>query len=91
MSWRLGVRTTTALAAAVLLAVGATAAGAQPAGSDKSAIYLYQGADRDARLAEKARAEGTLTLYTSMATTESVRSRKRSRRNTASRCSSGGR
>ena len=50
MSWRLGVRTTTALAAAVLLAVGATAAGAQPAGSDKSAIYLYQGADRDARL-----------------------------------------
>jgi iron(III) transport system substrate-binding protein len=69
MSWRL--RTITALAAAVLVAIGATVAGAQPAGSDKSAIYLYQGPDRDARLAEKARAEGTLTLYTSMATTES--------------------
>ena len=35
------------------------------------AIYTYQGADREQRLLEKARAEGTLTLYTSMATTES--------------------
>ena len=33
---------------------------------------LYKGADREQRLAEKARAEGTLTLYTSMATTESA-------------------
>jgi iron(III) transport system substrate-binding protein len=60
-----------ALAAALLPAIG-SAAGAQTAVSDRTAIYLHQGADRDQRLAEKARAEGTLTLYTSMATTESA-------------------
>ena len=42
----------------------------RPADRGSAAIYLYQGADREPRLAEKARAEGTLTLYTSMATTE---------------------
>jgi iron(III) transport system substrate-binding protein len=46
-------------------------AGAQTAGSDSSTIYLYNGADREQRLVAKAREEGTLTLYTSMATTES--------------------
>src|SRR6266508_3519695 len=71
MLWRLGVWTQSALPATLLLALCATAAGAQTAGADKSAIYLYQGADRGQRLIEKARAEGTLTLYTSMATTES--------------------
>src|SRR5262245_15510823 len=64
----LGVWMHAVLPAALLLMLG-SAAGAQT--SDKSAIFLYQGADRDQRLAEKARAEGTLTLYTSMATTES--------------------
>ena len=49
----------------------ATSATAQTAGADNAAIYTYQGADRDTRLVEKARGEGTLTLYTSMATTES--------------------
>ncbi len=44
---------------------------AQAAGSDSPSIYLYHGADREQRLATKAREEGTLTLYTSMATTES--------------------
>ena len=44
---------------------------AQTAGADNSAIYLYKGADRDQRLIAKAREEGTLTFYTSMATTES--------------------
>src|SRR5215510_8270799 len=39
--------------------------------TDTSAIYMYQGADRGERLIAKAREEGTLTLYTSMATTES--------------------
>ncbi|MCC6779343.1 MAG: extracellular solute-binding protein [Hyphomicrobiales bacterium] len=34
-------------------------------------IYLYKGADREQRLVAKAREEGTLTFYTSMATTES--------------------
>src|SRR5262245_29850945 len=48
----------------------ATTAAARP-GADNSAIYAYKGADRLERLAAKAREEGTLTLYTSMATTES--------------------
>jgi len=34
-------------------------------------VYRYRGADRDARLAEKAKREGTLVLYTSLAPTES--------------------
>jgi iron(III) transport system substrate-binding protein len=50
------------------IACCATRAGAQTAAPD---IYLYKGADRAERLAAKARAEGTLTLYTSLATTES--------------------
>jgi iron(III) transport system substrate-binding protein len=45
--------------------------GASAQGADPSAIYLYQGADRAERLAAKAREEGTVMLYTSMATTES--------------------
>ncbi|MFL6800094.1 MAG: ABC transporter substrate-binding protein [Xanthobacteraceae bacterium] len=40
-------------------------------GADPATVYLYKGADRAERLAAKAREEGTLTLYTSMATTES--------------------
>ena len=39
--------------------------------ADNSSLYLYEGADRLERLTAKARQEGTLTLYTSMATTES--------------------
>src|SRR5438874_1396317 len=46
-----------------------TSARAQTA--DNSAIYLYEGPDRLERLAARARQEGALTLYTSMATTES--------------------
>src|SRR4029077_13752171 len=49
----------------------ATIARAQPAAADNAAIYTYKGTDRLDRLAAKAREEGTLTLYTSMATTES--------------------
>jgi iron(III) transport system substrate-binding protein len=45
-----------------------TGAAAQTAAPD---IYRYQGADRAERLAAEARKEGTLTFYTSMATTES--------------------
>jgi iron(III) transport system substrate-binding protein len=37
-----------------------------------AAIYLYEGGDRSARLAKAAREEGTLVLYTSLATSESV-------------------
>jgi iron(III) transport system substrate-binding protein len=53
------------------LSVVAPSAGAQPQASDPAAIYLYDGADRQQRLVSRAREEGTLTLYTSMATTES--------------------
>ena len=44
---------------------------AQGASSDAPSIYSYTGADREQKLLRKAREEGTLTLYTSMATTES--------------------
>ncbi len=37
-----------------------------------AAVYLYEGGDRAQRLAERARQEGTLVLYTSLATSESV-------------------
>jgi iron(III) transport system substrate-binding protein len=36
------------------------------------AVYLYEGADRAERLAEQARQEGALVVYTSLATSESV-------------------
>src|SRR5438067_602554 len=58
-----------ACCAAVVLCTTPTRA--QPGAADNSAIYLYDGADRMERLAAKARQEGTLALYTSMATTES--------------------
>src|SRR5262249_59940998 len=59
------------VALCITLAFGITRARAQTAGADTSAIYMYQGADRGERLIAKAREEGTLTFYTSMATTES--------------------
>jgi iron(III) transport system substrate-binding protein len=59
------------IAVCIIAAVGATHGHAQPASGDNSAIYLYAGADREQRLIAKAREEGTLTLYTSIATTES--------------------
>jgi iron(III) transport system substrate-binding protein len=59
------------VACCIIVAVGVTAGRAQTAGADNSAIYSYAGADREQRLIAKAREEGTLTVYTSMATTES--------------------
>src|SRR5262249_17861953 len=58
-------------AALCVVGMAALAGGARAQTADSSAIYLYKGADRAERLAAKARAEGTLTLYTSLATTES--------------------
>src|SRR5215475_7343703 len=69
VSRMVGFCVTVALCMSVAIAV--TAARAQTARADNSAIYLYQGADRSERLIAKAREEGTLTIYTSMATTES--------------------
>ena len=52
----------------ILLAMPAVFAQA-PAGNDQ--IFLYRGADRDARLVERAKREGSVVLYTSLAPTES--------------------
>jgi iron(III) transport system substrate-binding protein len=70
MSRRVGCRLLPLILAAVL---GSTAAPAQAPQADAAAVYLDRGAERDQRLVEKAKQEGTLTLYTSMATTESNR------------------
>jgi iron(III) transport system substrate-binding protein len=50
----------------------AAVAGAQTPAGKNDALYLYSGADRHQRLVENARREGSLTFYTSMATTESL-------------------
>jgi iron(III) transport system substrate-binding protein len=52
-------------------AMSAPAAGAGAAGPN-DAMYMYRGADRDQKLVEQAKKEGTLTLYTSLATNESM-------------------
>jgi iron(III) transport system substrate-binding protein len=56
------------LSALVLAASGAAALAQSP----QAAVYLYEGGDRSERLAQAARKEGTLVLYTSLATSESV-------------------
>lgn len=61
-----------ALAAAILAAPVVAAALAQAEPADASAVYLDRGGDRDQRLLDQARGEGTLVLYTSLATTEAV-------------------
>ena len=54
---------------ALALGLCAGAAAQTPPGPN-AATYAYKGADRNARLLERARAEGTLALYTSLAPTE---------------------
>ena len=69
----IGRRTVLRFLSLVMIFPGAlalTCAHAQPAKNDE--IYLYRGADREQRLLERARQEGSVVLYTSMATTESV-------------------
>jgi iron(III) transport system substrate-binding protein len=56
-------------ALACLLVLGATLVAQSPAPND--AIFRYRGADRDARLVERAKREGRVVLYTSLAPTES--------------------
>lgn len=60
----------------IVLALGVLLVWCTPAAAQtperNAAVYLYEGADREQRLAERARAEGTLVLYTSLATSESV-------------------
>jgi iron(III) transport system substrate-binding protein len=54
---------------ALLLSLAASAAFAQPAKQEE--LFRYQGADREARLVQRAKQEGTVVLYTSLAPTES--------------------
>ena len=54
---------------AFALGLAALGASAQPARTDD--LFMYRGADRESRLAERARHEGTVVLYTSLAPTES--------------------
>ncbi len=58
-----------AAAAAALMAGAALALAQAPARNDE--IYRYRGVDRDARLIERAKQEGTVVLYTSLAPAES--------------------
>jgi iron(III) transport system substrate-binding protein len=62
------------LAATALLIAGFSGTPAIAAGpnSVNSAIYMYKGADRQQKLEAAAKKEGTLTLYTSLATNESM-------------------
>jgi iron(III) transport system substrate-binding protein len=57
-------------ALAAFVSIAALSAAAQ-ASARNDEIFRYRGPDREARLAEKARQEGTLVLYTSLAPTES--------------------
>jgi iron(III) transport system substrate-binding protein len=56
-------------AAIAVAALAVSAAIAQPATND--AIFRYDGADRDSRLVERAKQEGRVVVYTSLAPTES--------------------
>jgi iron(III) transport system substrate-binding protein len=57
------------IAGAIVLLWSVTSATGEP--REPPLIYSYQGSDRAQRLPAQARSEGTLTLYTSMATSES--------------------
>jgi iron(III) transport system substrate-binding protein len=57
---------------ALLAAALCAPAQAQGTAGKNDALYMYRGADRDARLLEKARQEGSVALYTSLATKEST-------------------
>jgi iron(III) transport system substrate-binding protein len=70
MSW-LGERRIWSRVAVTAALAWATAASAQ-SGAANEAIYMYRGDDRAARLVDKAKEEGKLVLYTSLATTESI-------------------
>ena len=56
---------------ALKIIVGCIAAIVAVATSANEAVYRYRGADRDSRLLENARKEGSVVLYTSLAPTES--------------------
>ncbi len=57
--------------AATIAAVAAPAVFAQDPSARAREVYLYKGADREARLLEGAKKEGTVSLYTSLNTKDS--------------------
>jgi iron(III) transport system substrate-binding protein len=57
---------------ALLLGTASVLAHAQAPQGKNDAVYQYRGADRDATLLAKAREEGSVVLYTSLATLESM-------------------
>jgi iron(III) transport system substrate-binding protein len=59
------------IAAAMLMAAQHVHAQQAPQGKNE-AVYLYRGADRDQRLVEMAGKEGSVVVYTSLATSESM-------------------
>jgi iron(III) transport system substrate-binding protein len=58
--------------AALAVLAAPLVARAQGAASPHSALYMYKGADRDAKLLEAARKEGKVTIYTSLNLKDSV-------------------
>ncbi len=61
-----------ALAATLATGLVPSALAAQPADSKLTAIYMYKGPDRDKRILEEAKKEGTVVLYTSLNLKDSV-------------------
>ena len=59
----------TSLVSILVLAAATTMVAQSGAGND--AVFRYRGADRDTRLVERAKKEGSVVLYTSLAPTES--------------------
>src|SRR5581483_1863424 len=60
------------LLSVLTLAPALIAPAALAQGGGNAALYTYKGADREQRLIEGAKKEGSVVLYTSLATTESV-------------------
>ena len=55
----------------VLGVAASVASSAQAPAGNNDAVFRYRGADRDARLVQRAKQEGSVVLYTSLAPTES--------------------
>ena len=60
------------LVGAMMWLAGGAVFGQAAAPSPQQSIYQYKGADRDARLLERARLEGSVSVYTSLAPTEAT-------------------
>lgn len=66
------LRVVSGFAACLFFAISSSGAAAQAAAAKNDAVYLYKGADRDQKLLQEAKREGSLVWYTSLAPTEST-------------------